>query len=270
MLVVLVVGLVGFVWSAPLTLEPASNETSVHPAVWVVGGLLALVFAFGLVTVVRDSRRFLRLADAVTTTLLVLLVAGLCFTAARFVAGVDGPGIGSSSLFVESGRIEVEVETGTNFGAYDATDEREWLTSRFGDGAVFIGSPGVRVEADAPTMEAVALSSLALALRFGAMLVGLFFLRGLVRRAADGQPFHVANGRALRVIAWATLAGWFGISIVEHAAARAVIDAAGGTGSASTRLDLHLGTLMLGLVFAALAEVWRYGIALQREAEATV
>ncbi len=104
-----------------------------------------------------------------------------------------------------------------------------------------------------------------------AFAVILGSLGRVLKRAAAGRPFARESVRSLRVIAAAVVVGgtivpWLGGKVTQSAVEVQL-------GPESVPLDalgLTLWPCLMALLLLALAEVWRFGIGLQEDAEATV
>ena len=109
---------------------------------------------------------------------------------------------------------------------------------------------------------------------FGALLYGVHLLVGLFSSIAKGDPFQPKNLYRLRVIGWLSVASYFFDRLWEFVGARFaesfIVGERGVTviGSFDPFNFLYLETLVFGLGALALAEVFRYALAVQTERDA--
>jgi len=101
-----------------------------------------------------------------------------------------------------------------------------------------------------------------LAASFGAAV--LWQLMGMLKSAADGEPFTPANVRRLRILA-AIFATLTAVQLSAFLLPASVRD-----GLNMREANLDVGTLFAALLALVLAEVFRAGVALREDAEGTI
>lgn len=112
-------------------------------------------------------------------------------------------------------------------------------------------------------------------------ILGLVAVQRILRRAKLREPFAVENVRWLRVLAACVAIGGFVVGVLVNRFADSLIERSlRGSGAleessfvlihrpAST--DVGLAPLLVAFLILVLAEVWRFGIRLQEDVEATV
>jgi len=93
-------------------------------------------------------------------------------------------------------------------------------------------------------------------------------LHKVVKTLLAGDPFIPDNISRLRLM-WILLAATELFRMVMHTAT-SVQDLVESVGEASSMIDIRFGTWFLVFIIAALAEVFRHGAELRRDAELTV
>ena len=96
-------------------------------------------------------------------------------------------------------------------------------------------------------------------------------LRALIRAVRDGRPFVPANATHVRRIGWAMILGAVGQTLVvfletSYVARRYIADGL----QFNAGVDLHIGTIMAGLIVLVIGEAFRAGTRLQEEQSLTV
>ena len=96
-------------------------------------------------------------------------------------------------------------------------------------------------------------------------------LTGILRTAAEGTPFVTENAVRVRAIGFATL-GWAGLKILSQASFGTLLAShlTWPGVDLNVKVDFAAETIVFGLLMLVLAEVFRYGVALQQEHDLTV
>ena len=102
-------------------------------------------------------------------------------------------------------------------------------------------------------------------------LVTVTRLSGILRTAAEGTPFVAENAVRVRAIGFATL-GWAGLKILVQASFGTFLSnhLTWPGVELNVKVDFAAETILFGLLVLVLAEVFRYGVALQQEHDLTV
>lgn len=119
-----------------------------------------------------------------------------------------------------------------------------------------------------PTVPQTLIVLFAAAVSLIPLVGGLIAIERLLRRAAAADAFSTVSVSELRWLAVVIGAGSYVASLVDFGAAEAV--AGGRFDGLQARLELGLGPLAIGLLLLALAEVWRHGLDLREDVEATI
>lgn len=216
----------------------------------------------------------------------VLLV--LAFQAFSFLTAADGRVMEAGRLSVSEGRVVLRFENGTSQSigqplpadvleeransagkGFDPDDDRLGrVRAEYGSGARLAGIEEITIESRDPSPGLWASALLTLLAGWGSGITFLFGLRTVLASAARGTPFATQTVRWLRVMAVALVVNALGAAIGQNVTGSLLASAGGGTSG----VRFHLNTALLGgaFILLALAEVWRYGVTLQRDAEATV
>ncbi|MDO9353837.1 MAG: DUF2975 domain-containing protein [Solirubrobacteraceae bacterium] len=250
-----------------------------------------LIFAAVVVAVLFAVSRFVAgdgwLVIAWRATQLTLLVA-VVLVVANGVAALSGDGrVGSDTVSVGAGKQGVVVEAYVA-GATPGEDVDESASSEQAAAAALRQVadlaaqryPNARTVAPRVTEAQVAapipgagrrdqaLVLLSAAIGLVPLFVGLLALERLLRRAARADAFSAANVRDLRWLAGVIGIGTFVAAMVDFLVAFTILD--GRFDGLSPYVTFPLAPMGIALLLLALAEVWRRGIALQADVEATV
>jgi Protein of unknown function (DUF2975) len=244
-------------------------SSTVTPNTAVIVGTLVMVGA--LVWLVRAALRRQPEARALS---LVEGVAQLCAGAAAVFAVLV---VAAALGFAPAGRVggpltigahEVSaVGLGARSPESDVVDAAR-VTKVFGPQSAVVDPPTVRATVTDPSAGlrwAVAAVNVLFAL---ALFAVAWAIAGIARRARTSPGFVMRDVRALRIAAFATVVAGPLTDEFNGMLTWRVFDAAG----AAQWPELWLSFLPVGIaiVFLALAEVWRHGLVLQQEVEATV
>lgn len=153
-------------------------------------------------------------------------------------------------------------------GSGQTDSDRATLREFYGTAAELDGETRVVLNEHRPDALGVGLAAVVLALAHGACLLFLLWLDRLFAKVLAGDPFDPSVVRALRGMAGTVAIGAIGYGIGTAVLSKHLVSLRGG--EASFELSLHLSVAIWAVFLLALAEVWRYGIDLQRDVEATV
>ncbi len=270
------------------TSEGGSFVVGPSPAliVWSVILLAAIAaVVFGLVRRRRPSAVgpagpasvvWIKLTRGVVELALLLVALGICAVLISFVIASDGVTYEAGRVAIADGDVQITVAPpfesasfGTDPG--DRTVTRDQTYERwFGSGAKPIGDDLVDAEVlvdDAPF--GLWLVTIGTILLTWALVLGfLLALRSLLARAEVGQPFSPHSVRSLRRMALVIGPGVLLVELGRYTAGTLAVEAGGGTEAVGWGIPWPW--LVAALVLLALAEVWRYGIRLEKEAEGVV
>lgn len=241
------------------------------PVLLVVGVAFALALLWATLSLLREPRRFLRLATGLTTVALGLTLATVVWVAIAFATGDGSVSVGGPIKVGVDGSIDVDLDSRISMSSSDdrvARSEQQWLLHGYGRGSQFAQSTHVEFGVAHPSGRTRLLAWLNVVINLAPYMAMLWLLRGVFARSARGAPFAAANVKALRWIAGLLVIDWLRVALLEPATAFSAIRDNGG--HASFPWVFHGSTLLEALLVLALAEVWRYGIELQREAEVTI
>lgn len=245
--------------------------TLTGPAAATAGGaLLVLFLAVALTRSVRgpgEAPPFLRLAHALTTWVLLLAVAFTTISGARYLAD-SGDTVGSDGLTISRSALTLSgAGTLAVGGTLEPEIQRE-VEAQYGPAAELAANNNVTVRADDPSAGLMALAWARLLASVGLALGALFLVRRLFEQAMAGTPFSDASVRILRGLAGVAFAYWAAVEVTRGWLTGLIVESAGGTGGFEATLNLW--PLLAAVAALALAEVWRHGIALQRDVESTI
>lgn len=104
------------------------------------------------------------------------------------------------------------------------------------------------------------------------ILIGTYQLKKILENVAKKTPFIIENANRMRIVGLAIIGGAALTMVREFALGIYLMDRVHVPGFAvGTRPDLgQIGMIVVGLIVLLLAEVFRYGIALQEEHDLTV
>lgn len=152
---------------------------------------------------------------------------------------------------------------------FDVDDDDLGRTrEEFGSDARLFADQRVVIASDDPGVLAWIAAITTLLLGIGTVLLGLWSMRSLLVLAGRGRPFHPRSVFWLRLMAGAVVVNVVSAAIGAAIVGRLITAAGGGTGHVP--FDLDASWLWAAFILLALSEIWRSGIALQRDAEATV
>ncbi len=232
--------------------------------------------ALGLIlAAMRMPPRFLRLAYWWSTwgaivyagTITVLLLSMVIHP--RSEARAD---LGAVEL--KSGQVIVTGEANGRFpyGTVSNTAElRERAEQSFGPGTTLRSTGNLTFEATLPraTPKVILLAGISGLWHVLSLLAVLWSLRAVIGRALRGSPFDVRAVRAVRSLAFAIVAAGPGDGIVSHLVSRELLRSAGGSAN-GLAWSLDWWPVLTAILVFALAEIWRHGHRLQRDAEGTI
>ena len=250
--------------------------------------LLVAVIALMVFLVVRRGRRavavseglvstgWIRLTRGIVELVLALIVLGLGSVFVSLVVSPSGFSYNAGPVAIADGHVQITVEPAFESASFGA-DKGDTVTTRaksyedmFGSGAKPLVNDAVDAEVlvdDAPVgLWLVTLSTFALTWTLA--LGFLWSLRSVLVRAEVGQPFSSHSVRSLRLMAFAVGPGVLLVVLGRFVAGTMAVDAGGGHESIAWHVPWY--ALLAALVLLALSEVWRYGVSLQEDAEATV
>ena len=247
----------------------------------------ALLVGFGLLVLlsrrmrIRTSSarrpvtaRWVRTSRAIVDLVLVVYALGAIAAVVGLAAGSDSITSGGDRLRLGAHRIEMVVDA-TTFGDYGGADaakvrllERRAHEGWYGAGARAVRDQQYEVVAEDPAflLWAGALATWAVGLL--AVGIGLVALRTVLQLAEAETPFEARAVSALRWMALALGGGALLVNVGTWAVAREVVRRGGG--EQWVPFDVPLPYLLAAAGVLALSEVWRYGIGLQDDAEATI
>lgn len=228
----------------------------------VIGTAMLVVAIVGLF---RDSQRWLSLSQGIVTGALALAGVVVLLSFGQFVVDRDQWNVGGP-LSITSRGLDAWATVGVGFG----DPEREaWMNDTFGDRVIGQASDTtVRVSERQPTAAQWAGAVVAVLGRFAAIVAVLWFLRAVLTRSLEGRVFDEVNVRALRRMAGAFVVAGPITAWLQDTVLRSLFDIPSNVAPIDGTVTLW--PVLVAVLLLALAEVWRYGIALQREAEATV
>lgn len=236
---------------------------------WIFLGAAAAFAAWRLYGALKTPPRFLRLAYMCADGAVWIVCLVTAVVAISGVLSPDDSVVGSPIGFGGDG-VHVTAARGVFAGDGTSPGDRARNEELFGSGARVPEGDQVEILVRKPssafTVAAVATALLSVAL----LVVGLVRVRRILRRALEGRPFDLLNAHDLRALGVLILIGAFVLPVAQYGVAVWAISEAGGEGG---RIGTSLGFVvpaLIGLLVLALGEVWRYGVALQRDAEATV
>jgi len=153
---------------------------------------------------------------------------------------------------------------------FENGDNHEWID--FADRPAVVSVTGnALVSVRPPVRSGIWIRFPFVALLMVFLLVGVFYLRGIVKTLMRGDPFDAANGNRIRMIGIiAMLTGpvmGLGMYIQSLTLLRS-LRVPGAKLSAS--LDVHPGWIILGLVFLVIAGVFDAAARIQREQDLTI
>lgn len=234
------------------------------------------------------SSRWVAWLRVLTDVALGIVVVSLVAACIGFLLGSDGLSLNSGPLRVGDGGIALSFDTRTSETVGDPRGvqrAREAVNEagkgfvaddyalaetkdRYGRYASVVDARKINLDVPDPSPSIWAAAVFTLVLSFGAIMAFLYALRQVLERARRGDPFHPRTVFWLRVMAGALVVHTFGVTFGRQAVARLIAS----DGGAAEHMPLGLEFYGLGgaFILLALGEVWRYGVALQRDAEATV
>jgi hypothetical protein len=250
-------------------LGAAGGESLVGPSLSLVVWTLVVLVLIGAAIVLSrggSGRRFLGLARAGTTVALGMIALSVAISVWGFASGSDSVSTGGP-VFLYGDHVELEVDTGARSGPSDA--ERLFVREGYGEEALARSqSTLATVTIEDPSLGQWAIAMLPQLAGIMSLLLLLIPLHTLLGDALRGRVFLSANARRLRLMALAVvLLGPIG-QVIEHRSMLALLHGLELKGGALTHYSFS--SLGFAVLLLALAEVWRRGIALQRESEATV
>lgn len=251
---------------------------------------LCLMALFALIVVFVSRRISLRDAWIVIAhrTVRLVLAASVLATVVHCVDAYRGGGarIGSHSVGVRRGANGVAAEFRSTPIDPDRVPSARMLNAR-GITAATSTDHGIlrpaftRVEFRAPVPQSPRGAAAAVVISGAIALVpwfmGLLAIERILGRARRGEPFSPRNVRDLRWLAFAVSGAVYIALAVDDTVARWILDdnqvylmLGEYEQAVGDRFTIPFAPLAAGALVLALAEVWRYGIALQRDAEATI
>jgi hypothetical protein len=214
-----------------------------------------------------SPRRWLTFASLVVDGALLIFV--VAFLASTVVALFDDSiSTGAGGISVSKGLLQADIDPGRSYGS-GITEDAKAYRADYGPTATQL-QPVTPITVSAKHPRTVTM----IAARLGAFVSNLialwllYLLRSVLARAADGKPFDPRNVAALRWMALGLVLfavwGWGFAMIVGPL----IVADAGGHGPVFAHWEV--APFLVAVLLLALAEVWQYGIALQRDVEATV
>lgn len=119
-----------------------------------------------------------------------------------------------------------------------------------------------------PTARQKVLAVLAAIAAFLPLMLGGLLLERILRTARGGDAFSAANVSTLQRLAVIAVLGSYGAGLVDFGVAAALAD--GRFDGLHVKGTFGLGPIVVGALLLALAEVWRHGLELRADVEATV
>ncbi|MBO9532021.1 MAG: DUF2975 domain-containing protein [Solirubrobacteraceae bacterium] len=250
---------------------------------------LALAAVFAVVVLAfwsRVSRRDAWIVVAHRTVRWILVVSVLVVGVNCLRAWDGSARVGSQSVGVRTGDGGIAVQLRSDRINPDRVPSSRLLNER-GLTAVAQGERGrlwpavtainFQVPIPKPPPGATAAVLLAAALSLLPWFIGLFAVERILGRSRRGDPFANQNVRDLRWLAFAVSGAVYIASVADNTVARWLLDdndvgfmLGAYEQSIGDHFSIPLAPLVVGALVLALSEVWRRGIDLQREAEATV
>lgn len=209
----------------------------------------------------------LQLAHTLITVLLVLALVGGVLGIARALTANDAP-IGDGVVRVSAAGVWLERAGTVDGAAIDSPALTRRVSEDYGPLSQLSEPQTVDIGVAHPGAGIWALVALRLAAQAALVLGGLWLLRLLLAEAIAGRPFGAKSVRLLQLASGLLVAYWTVVEILRAPLTIAIIERAGGDGSFSTSLSFLPLIAALGLL--ALAEIWRHGHRLQRDAEGTI
>ena len=239
----------------------------------VVVALIALAFVVRVARRLRQSAptsrrmsaRWIKSVRALVELVLVVFVLVVPFEVLAVATGSESASVGVPGVEIYANQIEMRVTSSIRWYSSDVSrDVERW----YGRGAKPVQGEQVDIIATEPGLGLLVLALFAIAVVQVAVTVFLLALRSVLIRAEDGMAFASRSVVALRWMAYAVAVGSIFDAACRWFLAREIMTARGG--EAATHLGLPVVPLLASAVLLALAEVWRYGVALQDDAKATV
>ncbi len=168
--------------------------------------------------------------------------------------------LGSASVPVRIGtgddpQFEVRVESGEEFGVADAF-------VRESEGMLYLETESIYL---------ITLSNAAKLILGGGLIYTLFLLRGIVRSIVAGNPFTSDTALKVRRLGYTILVLAFLAPIVQYLAASEVLKRLVATTPALVPgPSFDAVYLLLSLLILLLAQIWSYGLDLERDRQLTV
>ncbi|MEH3053263.1 MAG: DUF2975 domain-containing protein [Patulibacter minatonensis] len=247
---------------------------TVSPSPWLIlfPALVLVGLACAFVLTVRRPPRALRLAEVLTRLAFFGLLVGTVLAIGLVLSGSRSSRYSSGAVSFGRDRVIVSGTTRSGYQSSEPTDPHSKATMRreLGPGATMSsGDREFSLELEHPSGRVKVLAVLEAVWHLATLLLGLWALGAVLRAGLDGEPFGARAVRALRALALALVLAGPVAKVVAHLTTAAIVRDAGGTGEGIT-WGVSLMPLFGAVVVLAVAEVWRYGIGLQRESEATV